>query len=223
MLSAIVIVVGLAIGFGLNPWITQIATDPKAANPLPTPRHPLLGGPTWVGLLIAAASGLMAWVCYRDYGLSLRGLYWYAISLVYIVVGAVDWKVRLIDVLLVLIATIAALLGSAFLTISFKDSLIGSLIAGLLFLLFFAGSLVLFPDDEAPFGLGDVYLAFLMGATVGWRHLGGALMYGMGLAGIASIGILVARQIKGEGTLYIAYGTYLCLGMLLYLIRFGPI
>lgn len=223
MLSALVIVVGIAIGFGLNPWITQIATDPKAANPLPTPRHPLLGGPTWVGLLIAATSGLMAWICYRDYGLSLRGIYWYAMSLVFIVIGAVDWKVRLIDVLLVLIATIVALIGSAFLTISFKASLIGALIAGLLFLLFFAGSILLYPDTDAPFGLGDVYLAFLMGAAVGWGHLGAVLMYGMGLAGIASLGILVVRQIRGEGTLYIAYGTYLCLGVLLYMIKSGPL
>ncbi|MFD3166190.1 hypothetical protein [Herpetosiphon sp. NSE202] len=223
MLLALVIVVGIAIGFGLNPWITQIATDPKAANPLPTPRHPLLGGPTWVGVLVAAISGLMAWICYRDYGLSLRGIYWYAMSLVFIVIGAVDWKVRLIDVLLVLIATIAALIGSAFLTFGFKASLIGALIAGLLFLLFFAGSIVLYPDADAPFGLGDVYLAFLMGATVGWGYLGGVLIYGMGLAGLASLGILVMRQIRGEGTLYIAYGTYLCLGVLLYMIKFGPL
>ncbi|ABX07101.1 MAG TPA: hypothetical protein DEF47_13950 [Herpetosiphon sp.] len=223
MLPAILLVVGIAIGFGLNPWITQLATDPKAANPLPIPRHPLLGGPTWVGLLVAAASGLMAWVCYRDYGVSLRGLYWYLISVVYIVIATVDWKVRLIDVLLVMAATLTALLGSAFLTIGIKASLIGSLIAGLLFLLFFAGSFLLFPNADTPFGLGDVYLAFLIGATLGWQHLGVALMYGMGLAGIASIGILAVRQFKGEGTLYIAYGTFLCLGVLLYLIRFGPL
>ena len=41
--------IGLALGAGLNPVITYLATDPKAANPLGTPRHPLLGAPTWLG------------------------------------------------------------------------------------------------------------------------------------------------------------------------------
>jgi leader peptidase (prepilin peptidase)/N-methyltransferase len=68
-----------------------------------------------------------------------------------------------------------------------------------------------------PFGLGDVYLAIFIGAAVGLLNLAPALFYGMLLAGVVSAGILIARRAGRPTPTYIAYGSYLCLGTLLFI------
>jgi leader peptidase (prepilin peptidase)/N-methyltransferase len=214
---------GLAIGFLLNPIITRIATDSRGANPLPPARHPLLGGPAWVGLAVAGLMALMAFAIYRDYGLTLRALYWFAVSAVLVVTGAVDWKVRLIDVLVVLVATVCVLVAAEFVGIGLKSALLGAVIAGIIFIFFFMLARVLFPGPGVPFGLGDVYLAIFIGAAVGLGNLAACLFYGVLMAGIAAIGILALRQMGRQIEPYLSYGTYLCLGALLFIAIWSPL
>lgn len=216
-------VAGFVLGLLLNPLITRMATDPKAANPLAPIRHPLLGGPAWVGWVVAGLTGLMTVMIYRHYGLSFRALYWLAVSTVLIVTAAIDWKVRLIDVFVLLAATLLAIIATPLLGMSLKASLLGAVIGGIVFIFFFIIARLLYPGEGVPFGLGDVYLAIFMGAAVGLNHFGPALFYGVLMGGVAAIGILAARQMGSKTEPYLAYGTYLCLGMLLYIILWSPL
>lgn len=84
------------------------------------------------------------------------------------------------------------------------------------FLFLYLLALVLFPSKSAPFGLGDVYLAIFIGAALGLRHLGPALIYGIFMAGLVAAGILIARRFGRATPEYLPYGAYLCLGVLIY-------
>jgi leader peptidase (prepilin peptidase)/N-methyltransferase len=100
---------------------------------------------------------------------------------------------------------------------SWARSIQGLLAAGFVFLLFFVIAKVLYPSQQAPFGLGDVYLGMFIGALLGLFRVGPALFYGMVLAGLASIGLIVVLGFARARHIPISYGTYLCLGVLLYL------
>lgn len=70
-----------------------------------------------------------------------------------------------------------------------------------------------------PFGLGDVYLAAMIGAMTRWPDVLPALIYGVLLAGVISVVLLVSRRATRKQV--IPYGPYLCLGALLALVSQG--
>jgi leader peptidase (prepilin peptidase)/N-methyltransferase len=86
--------------------------------------------------------------------------------------------------------------------------------AGALFLLLSLAGAALFKAEAL--GFGDVKLALFMGLLLGWPYTFTAIFYGVVLAGVVSIGVIVWRR-SMKGT--IAYGPYLAAGaviMLLY-------
>ncbi len=218
---ALVGLVGLLVGLALNPLITTMADDPKAANPQPQPRYRWLGYPTWLGALVAILMGAMAMVLYSHYGTDWRTAYWGAMTALLLVTAAVDYKARIIDVLTLLVGTVVALAAASFVGIGFKLALLGCIIAGGVFVLFYLLAIMMFPGPGVPFGLGDVYLAIYIGALVGIGHVGPALFYGMLMAGVVAIGMLAWRQMGKTEEVYLSYGTYLCLGVLLFLALYG--
>jgi leader peptidase (prepilin peptidase) / N-methyltransferase len=68
------------------------------------------------------------------------------------------------------------------------------------------------------FGLGDVMIAGLVGAMVGWPAVFNALVLGTVLGGLVAAGVLLARRSR---QVHFAYGPALCLGALLTLLN-GP-
>jgi leader peptidase (prepilin peptidase)/N-methyltransferase len=82
--------------------------------------------------------------------------------------------------------------------------------AGLLFLLLSLLGAAIFKAEAL--GFGDVKLAAFMGLLLGWPAIFQALFYGVLLAGIVAIGVVVwTRSMKGT----IAYGPYLAVGALI--------
>jgi leader peptidase (prepilin peptidase)/N-methyltransferase len=67
-----------------------------------------------------------------------------------------------------------------------------------------------------PFGLGDVYLAAMIGAMTRYPAVIQALFAGIFLAGLGSILLLVTRRAGRRDP--IPYGPYLCVGGLLALL-----
>ena len=88
------------------------------------------------------------------------------------------------------------------------------LAAGLLFLLLALAGSALFKAEAL--GFGDVKLALFMGLLLGWPYTLTAMFYGVFLAGLVSIGVIVWRR-SMRGT--IAYGPYLAAGALLMLFQ----
>jgi prepilin signal peptidase PulO-like enzyme (type II secretory pathway) len=86
--------------------------------------------------------------------------------------------------------------------------------AGLLFLLLAVGGSWLFKADAL--GFGDVKLAVFMGLLLGPLPTLYAIFYGVFIAGLVSIGVIVwHRSLKGT----IAYGPYLAAGALIVLFK----
>jgi prepilin signal peptidase PulO-like enzyme (type II secretory pathway) len=82
--------------------------------------------------------------------------------------------------------------------------------AGLLFFLLAVLGSAIFKAEAM--GLGDVKLAFFMGALLGPLPTAQALFYGVFLAGAASVGVIIWRR-SMQGTL--AYGPFLAAGALI--------
>jgi leader peptidase (prepilin peptidase)/N-methyltransferase len=87
------------------------------------------------------------------------------------------------------------------------------LAAGLLFLVLALAGSALFKAEAL--GFGDVKLALFMGLLLGWPYTFTAIFYGVFLAGLISIGVIVWRR-SLRGT--IAYGPYLAAGALIVLL-----
>lgn len=175
----------------------------------------------WVALAVELLTAVLAVTLYLRYDFSVRSLYLLGASLILIDTGAVDFKIRMIDTLVMVVATLAALILAPLNDLNWFLSLSGLLLAGILFLFFYFLAKLLFPGVAAPFGLGDVYLAAFIGALVGILELPVALFWGMLMAGAVALGLIIVRATGRKIPTYLAYGTYLCLGTLLFL-AVGP-
>jgi leader peptidase (prepilin peptidase)/N-methyltransferase len=175
----------------------------------------------WIYPAVELLTGLVLLRLYLLYGFGTSFAYLAFISTVLIVTGAIDWLYRYIYTVVILGSALVVLLVGPLVGLDWRNLLIGALAGGFVFLLFYLAARLLFPNAGVPFGLGDVYLAVFIGAAVGLLNLAPALFYGMLMAGLVSAGILVARR-TGRGTpTYISYGTYLCLGVLLFIATGG--
>jgi prepilin signal peptidase PulO-like enzyme (type II secretory pathway) len=84
--------------------------------------------------------------------------------------------------------------------------------AGLVFLLLALLGSAIFKAEAM--GFGDVKLVLFIGLLLGWPQTLTGIFYGVVLAGLASIGVIILnRSIKGT----IAYGPYLAIGALIML------
>ena len=171
----------------------------------------------WVALAVEVLSALMAVALYVHYGLGARSLILFGASLVLIETGAVDFTIRMIDTLVLVVATLAILVLAPLTQIGWLPSLLGLVTAGIFLLFLYGLARLLFRGVAAPFGLGDVYLGAFIGALVGFVYLPVALFYGMIMAGIVAFVLIVLRATGRKVPRYLAYGTYLCLGTLLFL------
>ncbi|HEY3085445.1 MAG TPA: A24 family peptidase [Candidatus Dormibacteraeota bacterium] len=85
--------------------------------------------------------------------------------------------------------------------------------AGVLFLILALAGQAIFKAEAL--GFGDVKLAAFMGLMLGWPYTFSAIFYGVLIAGLVSIGVIVWRR-SMKGT--IAYGPYLAAGALILLL-----
>jgi len=85
--------------------------------------------------------------------------------------------------------------------------------AGAIFLILSLAGAALFKAEAL--GFGDVKLAAFMGLLLGWPYTFTSIFYGVLLAGVASVAVIVWRR-SMKGT--IAYGPYLAAGALILLL-----
>jgi leader peptidase (prepilin peptidase)/N-methyltransferase len=176
----------------------------------------------WVYPLIELLTASMLALLFARYGFSATFVYLLFVCAVLIVTGTIDFLYRFIYTFFILGAAVVALIASVAVPfVTLRASALGALAAGIAFLVFFLLAQLLFPGKAAPFGLGDVYLGIFIGAALGLRQLLPALLYGMLIAGAVALLIIVVRLFRVRTPEYIAYGTYLCLGVLLYLVVEG--
>lgn len=176
----------------------------------------------WIFPLVELISGVTLVWLYAWHGAGMLFFYLAFVAAVLIVTGAIDWLHRSIYTFVILGATALALIASVYLPgHSLPNAFLGLLVAGFVFFFFFMLARMLFPAHAVPFGLGDVYLGMFLGAAFGFLNLVPVIFSGMLLAGIYSTVLIVARAAGRKVPQYIAYGTFLCIGALGFLLTQG--
>ncbi len=160
---------------------------------------------------VAAYYALAAWR--QDEWLTLVSVLVFAVPLLLILL--VDLWTRLIYTNVIYAGTLAGFVfaladgASALLR-----SVFGLVAATLIFAGFYLLAIALYHNTRVvPFGRGDIYLAAMIGAMVRWSVVLGALFYGIALAGIGAVLILVTRRAGRRQAM--PYGPFLCLGALI--------
>lgn len=179
-----------------------------------------------VYLFVEVFTALVLALFYQFYGFSVLFFYLVFVSLVLIITGAIDWTHRYIYTFVILGATVLVLLLNLVVTLPGLNLLnagLGLLASGIFFALMFVLAQVLFPGKWAPFGLGDVYLGIFIGAAVGLTRLTTAVTYGVLMAGAVAAGLVAAKYLLRNRNVptYMPYGSYLCLGVIIYLLVRG--
>lgn len=240
---ALVLIAGLFLGTLLNVLIVRI---PREGTLLGWPRCTRTGAPLawwqllpvvgwaiqrgraadgrplhWIFPLVELISGLALLRIYQIHGLGPDFFYLAFVCAVLILTGAIDWLHRWIYTFVILGGALVAVIAGPLVGADWRNVLLGALAAGFAFLLLYILARFIFPGHSAPFGLGDVYLAIFIGAAVGILDLAPALFTGMLMAGVVSAGIIVARRAGRQTPQYISYGSYLCLGVVIYIASGG--
>ncbi len=241
---ALVFLVGLVAGFGINVAATRLAAGKSLLGPLGCTRsaHPLYlrqalpvvgylaqrGRCSTCGtrlpisfpLTELATAGLFAALFLLEgFGAPFALHAFYVVMLMLVLV--IDWKHRDIYFSTIALGSGAALLGSAVLPqANVVNALIGAGVAAGFFLLAYILAKALFPKIEEPLGAGDVLLALMMGLMLGFPNIVGALLVGPLLAGAAAAGLLASRRSKPGD--FMPYGVALCAATILFLVYPGP-
>jgi prepilin signal peptidase PulO-like enzyme (type II secretory pathway) len=131
-----------------------------------------------------------------------------------LIICLVDFWTRLIHTNVIAVGIV---LGLVFALIDGPGQLLrsvgGMLAATAAFILIFLLAIALYRNiNVVPFGLGDVYLAAMIGAMVRIDLVARALLLGILLAGVILAALLAARVLSRKQA--VAYGPYLCLGAL---------
>jgi leader peptidase (prepilin peptidase) / N-methyltransferase len=130
----------------------------------------------------------------------------------------VDLWTRLIHTNLIMAGAIAGLaFAAADSPTALLKSFAGMVVATLVFALFFLLAAALYRNVRVvPFGLGDVYLAAMIGAMVRLGFIAPALFLGIVLGGVSLVLLLLLKRVSRRQA--VAYGPYLCLGAMITLL-----
>jgi prepilin signal peptidase PulO-like enzyme (type II secretory pathway) len=242
---ALAMLVGVLAGFAVNVVATRMAANKPMFGPLGCTRsgHPLSvrqalpvlgylmqrGRCSTCGQRLSAAypltelaTGLLFLFLYLLEGLGVSFMFHAAYVAILVLVLVLDWKHRDIYLSIIAAGWVISLLGSIFLPgVGLASALIGAAVAGGFFLLAYIVARLLFRHIEEPLGVGDVFLALMLGSMLGFPNVVGALVVGPLIAGAVAITLLVTRR-SSMGD-FIPYGVSLCVAAIIFLINPGPL
>ncbi len=169
---------------------------------------------------LALCGALVAWrvghaAHHTPQGIALMALALATLALVAVIDGATH--LIFVETLapLALAVAIAGIIGGRGV---WPAMLAGALVAGALFLALYALGRLMYGTDAL--GWGDVELAALFGALLGWPGIVGALALGLLLMAIVTLILMALRRVTPET--YLPIGAFLALGTLLALLHAPP-
>lgn len=218
----VALVLGGFIGIGVNVLATRLPADLPLLGPalrttdnVPAPswhipyfgtRDPESGTIDWPNLATQVGAAIVSLGALLLHGFSFSALEAIALSAILLTILRIDWQHHLIFMLTIWPGILLAL---AFSLTRSTSELLSSVIAGLaaagVFLLLYLFAILIY--KRRALGLGDVFLAGLIGTMVGLPFVAQTIFLGMlvgALGGLFLIGIKV-RSRKD----YIPYGAYL--------------
>ncbi|HSK16354.1 MAG TPA: prepilin peptidase [Gaiellaceae bacterium] len=153
---------------------------------------------------VEALTGLLVAACFLHFGLTADAFVASFFVAVLVVLSAIDFERRILPDKIVLPSFVAVLAAQVALH---PDRALEWVVASLAASGFLLAALLAYPKGM---GMGDVKLALLLGAMLGWTVAAG-LMVGMVAALVPSI-VLLARHGAAARTMGIPFGPFLALG-----------
>ena len=165
--------------------------------------------------IVELLTGLIYSIIYLTYGLSIQSLIYIILSSALIIIAFIDLNEQIIPDVISLPGIVIGFILSFFVPyISFINSALGVVVGGGIILIIGLAGSVIFKKEAM--GGGDVKLAAMIGAFLGWRYIVISLFLGFFLGALAGI-ILIMSKIKSrEDT--VPFGPFIVLGSLITLL-----
>ena len=165
--------------------------------------------------VVELLTGLIYIFIFLIYGLTLQSLIYIILSSALIIIAFIDLNKQVIPEVISLPGMVIGLILSFFVPyISFINSALGIVIGGgIILVIRLAGSLIF---KKESMGIGDIELAAMIGAFLGWRYIIISLFLGFFLGAVAGI-FLILSKIKSREDM-IPFGPFIVLGSLITLL-----
>jgi leader peptidase (prepilin peptidase)/N-methyltransferase len=162
--------------------------------------------------IVEFLSGLIYLIIYLIYGLNIQSLIYIILSSALIIIAFIDLNEQIVPDEISLPGIVIGFIISFFVPyISFINSALGVLVGGGIILIIGLAGSVIFKKEAM--GGGDVKLAAMIGAFLGWRYIIISLFLGFFLGALAGI-ILILSKIKSREDV-VPFGPFIVLGSLI--------
>lgn len=159
--------------------------------------------------IVEFLTGLTYLIIYLAYGLSVQTLIYIILSSALIIIAFIDLNEQIVPDVISLPGIAIGFIISFFVSyISYMNSALGVLAGGGIILIIGLGGSVIFKKEAM--GGGDVKLAAMIGAFLGWRYIIISLFLGFFLGALAGI-FLILSKIKSREDV-IPFGPFIVLG-----------
>jgi len=165
--------------------------------------------------IVELLTGLIYLIIYLIYGLSIQSLIYIILSSALIIIAFIDLNEQIVPDIISLPGIIIGFILSFFVPyILFINSALGVVVGGGIILIIGLAGSVIFKKEAM--GGGDVKLAAMIGAFLGWRYIIISLFLGFFLGALAGI-ILILSKIKSREDV-LPFGPFIVLGSLITLL-----
>lgn len=159
--------------------------------------------------IVELLTGLIYLIIYLAYGLSFQASIYIILSSALIIIAFIDLNEQIVPDVISLPGIVIGFIISFFVPyVSFINSALGVVVGGGIILIIGLGGSVIFKKEAM--GGGDVKLAAMIGAFLGWRYIIISLFLGFFLGALAGI-ILILSKIKSRDDV-VPFGPFIVLG-----------
>ena len=159
--------------------------------------------------IVELLTGLIYLIIYLIYGLSIQSLIYIILSSALIIIAFIDLNEQIVPDVISLPGIVIGFIISFFVPyISFINSALGVVVGGGIILIIGLAGSVIFKKEAM--GGGDVKLAAMIGAFLGWRYIIISLFLGFFLGALAGIFLIISKIKSREDT--VPFGPFIVLG-----------
>jgi len=165
--------------------------------------------------IVEFLTGFIYIIIYLIYGLSYQTLIYIILSSALIIITFIDLNEQIIPDVISLPGIVIGFILSFFVPyISFINSALGIVVGGGIILIIGLGGSVIFKKEAM--GGGDVKLAAMIGAFLGWKYIIVSLFLGFFLGAVTGIILIITKIKKREDV--VPFGPFIVLGSLITLL-----
>ena len=159
--------------------------------------------------IVELFTGLIYLIIYLTYGLSVQTLIYIILSSALVIIAFIDLNEQIVPDVISLPGIAIGFIISFFVPyISYANSALGILIGGgIILIIGMAGSIIF---KKEAMGGGDVKLAAMIGAFLGWRYIIISLFLGFFLGALAGIILILSKTKSREDV--VPFGPFIVLG-----------